>query len=150
MKKIVLTFIVLVSVLSLNAQEIKSDVIVDSNAPVFQFETDIMDYGKITQNANGVRKFKFKNIGKSDLLITSVSSSCGCTVPNYSKEPIKPGGTGEIEIAYNTAILGGFSKMITVFSNASEPQKILRLKGIVSKVDDEVVLEKKSSLVSQK
>lgn len=142
MKKYILTFLVFVSVLSLKAQEVKSDV-VDSNAAVFQFETDIIDYGKINQNANGVRKFKFKNVGKSDLLITSISSSCGCTVPNYSKEAIQPGGSGEIEIAYNTAILGGFSKMITVFSNASEPQKILRLKGIVSKADDVVVLEKK-------
>ncbi|MDP2088076.1 MAG: DUF1573 domain-containing protein [Flavobacteriaceae bacterium] len=148
MKKIILTFLVLVSVLSLKAQEVKSDIATDPNAPVFQFETDVIDYGKINQNADGVRKFKFKNVGKSALLITSISSSCGCTVPSYSKEAIQPGGTGEIEIAYNTAILGGFTKVITVFSNASEPQKMLRLKGIVSKAD-EVVLEKKSSIVSQ-
>lgn len=146
----ILTFLVFVSVFALNAQEVKSDVTPDSNAPVFQFETDVMDYGKIVENANGVRKFKFKNVGKSDLLITSISSSCGCTVPSYPKEAIKPGGTGEIEIQYNTSILGGFSKMITVFSNASEPQKILRLKGIVSKAENDVVLEKKSSIVSQK
>lgn len=150
MKKMILTFLVFVSVFALNAQEVKSDVTPDSNAPVFQFETDVMDYGKIVENAYGVRKFKFKNVGKSDLLITSISSSCGCTVPSYPKEAIKPGSTGEIEIQYNTSILGGFSKMITVFSNASEPQKILRLKGIVSKAENDVVLEKKSSIVSQK
>ena len=67
MKKIILTFLVFVSVLSLKAQEVKSGVAVDANAPVFQFETDIMDYGKIVQNSDGVRKFKFKNVGKSDL-----------------------------------------------------------------------------------
>lgn len=149
MKKIVLTLFVFIGVLSINAQDVKSEGALDSNSPVFQFEVDVMDYGKILQNADGVRKFKFKNVGKSDLLITSISSSCGCTVPSYPKEAIKPGGTGEIEIAYNTAILGGFNKMITVFSNASEPQKILRLKGIVSKAE-EAVLEKKSSIVSQK
>jgi len=150
MKKTFLTLFFFIGVLSINAQEVKSEVTSDTNTPVFQFETDVMDYGKIIQNADGVRKFKFKNIGKSDLLISSVSSSCGCTVPNYPKEAIKPGGTGEIEIKYNTAILGGFNKMITVFSNATEPQKILRLKGIVSKVEEEVVLEKKSSIVSEK
>lgn len=148
MKKLFLTLFVLVSGLFLTAQEVKNDATTDPNAPVFQFETEVIDYGKINQNANGVRKFKFKNVGKSALLITSISSSCGCTVPNYPKEPIQPGGSGEIEIAYNTAILGGFSKMITVFSNANEPQKILRLKGIVSK-EEAVVLEKKSSIVSQ-
>lgn len=150
MKNIILTFLVFVSVLSLKAQEVKSGVAADANAPVFQFETDIMDYGKIVQNSDGVRKFKFKNVGKSDLILTSVSSSCGCTVPSYPKEAIKPGGTGEIEVKYNTAILGGFSKTITVFSNATEPLKPLHLKGIVSKAEDEVVLEKKSSIVSQK
>ncbi len=148
MKKVTLLFIILMSVLSIKAQEVKSDLAADPNAPVFQFETDVIDYGKINQNADGLRKFKFRNIGKSALIITSISSSCGCTVPSYSKEPILPGGTGEIEIAYNTNILGGFTKVITVFSNATEPQKMLRLKGIVS-VIDQVVLEKKSSIVSQ-
>jgi hypothetical protein len=135
------------SSMMLFAQDNKLNITAD-NIAVFEFETDVIDYGKILQNADGIRKFKFKNVGKSDLLITSISSSCGCTVPSYPKEAIKPGGSGEIEIAYNTAILGGFSKMITVFSNASEPQKMLRLKGIVSKAD-EIVLEKKSSIVSQ-
>lgn len=150
MKKIVLIFLVFVNVLSLKAQEVKSDVAINTNAPVFLFETDVMDYGKIVQSSNGVRKFKFRNVGKSDLLISSISSTCGCTVPNYPKEAILPGGTGEIEIKYDTNILGGFSKMITVFSNASEPQKILRLKGIVIKPEENVVLEKKSNVVSQK
>jgi hypothetical protein len=135
------------SSMMLFAQDNKLNITAD-NIAVFEFETDVIDYGKILQNADGIRKFKFKNVGKSDLLITSISSSCGCTVPSYPKEAIKPGGSGEIEIAYNTAILGGFSKVITVFSNASEPQKMLRLKGIVSKAD-EIVLEKKSSIVSQ-
>ncbi|MDO9260372.1 MAG: DUF1573 domain-containing protein [Flavobacteriaceae bacterium] len=147
MKKLFFTLLFLMSSMMLFAQDNKLNITAD-NIAVFEFETDVIDYGKILQNADGIRKFKFKNVGKSDLLITSISSSCGCTVPSYPKEAIKPGGSGEIEIAYNTAILGGFSKMITVFSNASEPQKMLRLKGIVSKAD-EIVLEKKSSIVSQ-
>jgi hypothetical protein len=148
MKKSIFTILFLAVTFYFNAQEIKTDVVTD-NLPVFEFETDVIDYGKIIQNADGKRKYKFKNVGKSDLLITSISSSCGCTVPSYPKEAIKPGGTGEIEIAYNTAILGGFTKVITVFSNASEPQKMLRLKGIVSAPDDTTGIEKKSSIVSQ-
>lgn len=149
MKNLFFTFMFLATSFLINAQDTKMNVAADNNLPVFEFETDIIDYGKITQNADGVRKFKFKNVGKSDLLITSISSSCGCTVPSYPKEAIKPGETGEIEIKYNTAILGGFSKVITVFSNTTEPQKILRLKGIVSKAEEDVSLEKKSSIVSQ-
>lgn len=149
MKKSIFTLLFFVIAFIGNAQENKTAVAVD-NSPVFEFETDVMDYGKITQNADGVRKFKFKNVGKSDLIITSVSSTCGCTVPSYPKEAIKPGGQGEIEIKYNTAILGGFNKAITVFSNASEPQKMLRLKGIVSAAEETAGLEKKSSIISQK
>lgn len=147
MKNTIVTILFLISALVSYAQETKTTT---DNLPVFEFETDVMDYGKIVQNSNGVRKFKFKNIGKSDLVITSVSSSCGCTVPSYPKDAIKPGGSGEIEIAYNTAILGGFTKVITIFSNASEPQKMLRLKGIVSAADETAGLEKKSSIVNNK
>ncbi len=133
MKKSFFIFFFLTASLLINAQENKSTVISNGNLSVFEFETDEIDYGKIAQNANGLRKFKFKNIGKSALIISSISSSCGCTVPNYPKEAIQPGGTGEIEIKYDTAILGGFMKTITVFSNATEPQKPLHIKGIVSK-----------------
>lgn len=148
MKNSIVTILFLAVTLLSFGQDSKTTAVAD-NSPVFEFETDVMDYGKIVQNSDGVRKFKFKNVGKSDLIITSISSSCGCTVPSYPKEAIKPGASGEIEIAYNTAILGGFTKVITVFSNASEPQKMLRLKGIVSAADDTAGLEKKSSIVTK-
>ena len=62
--------------LSINAQEVKTtEVVVDPEAPIFEFETDVIDYGKIEQNANGVRVFKFKNVGKSPLVISRVKSS---------------------------------------------------------------------------
>ena len=135
--------------LSINAQEVKStEVAVDPNAPVFEFETDVIDYGKIEQNADGVRVFKFKNVGKSPLIITRVQSSCGCTVPKKPSEPIMPGESGEIEVKYDTKRLNGFSKQITVFSNATEPTKKLRIKGIVLKPESPVVKDK--STVSSK
>lgn len=135
--------------LSVNAQEVKStEVVADPNAPVFEFETDVIDYGKIEQNADGVRVFKFKNVGKSPLVITRVQSSCGCTVPKKPSEPIMPGESGEIEVKYDTKRLNGFSKQITVFSNATEPTKKLRIKGIVLKPESPVVKDK--STVSSK
>jgi len=128
---------------TINAQEKTVAVPVqDPNAPAFEFETEVIDYGKIDLNANGVRVFKFKNIGKSPLVISNIKSSCGCTVPKKPTEPIMPGKTGEIEVKYATNRPGGFSKMITVNSNASEPVKRLRIKGIVIKPESAVVKKK--------
>lgn len=145
MKKIMtLLFIGLIS-LSINAQEkTVSETVVDPNAPAFEFETDVIDYGKIEQNADGVRVFKFKNVGKSPLVISRVQSSCGCTVPKKPEAPIMPGASGEIEVKYATNREGGFNKTITVFSNATEPNKQLRIKGIVLKPESPVVKQKSS------
>jgi len=105
----------------------------DPNAPAFEFVTEVIDYGKIVLNADGLRTFKFKNIGKSPLVITDVKSSCGCTVPKKPSEPILPGESGEIEVQYATNRPGGFSKTVTVYSNANENVKTLQIKGIVLK-----------------
>lgn len=149
MKKLMtLLFIGLVT-LSMNAQETKAtEPTVDPNAPVFEFENEVIDYGKIELKADGVRVFKFKNVGKSPLVISRIQSSCGCTVPKKPEDPIMPGASGEIEVKYDTNRPGGFSKQITVFSNASEPQKSLRIKGIIIKPESPVVKEK--STVSSK
>ena len=133
MKKIALLLFIGFVTLSIKAQDK-----VDANAPAFEFVSDVIDYGTIQLNANGNRVFKFKNVGKSPLVIERVQSSCGCTVPKKPEGPILPGKTGEIEVSYNTHTAGGFSKTITVFSNASEPQKVLRIKGIVLKPESEI------------
>ena len=133
--------------MSINAQE-TTETVIDPKAPAFEFENDVIDYGKIAQNADGVRVFKFKNVGKSPLVISRIQSSCGCTVPKKPTDPIMPGKTGEIEVKYATNRVGGFSKTITVYSNATEPSKRLRIKGIVLKPESAVVKEK--SAVSSK
>ena len=102
-----------------------------ANAGVLSFETDEIDYGTIQQNADGVRTFKFTNTGSSPIVITQVKTSCGCTSPTYSKEPVLAGATGEIQVKYATNRIGKFTKTITIMSNASEPNKILRIKGEV-------------------
>ena len=100
-----------------------------------EFESQTIDYGTIEKGSNGVRVFKFKNTGNAPLIVSNVKSSCGCTVPKKPTAPIMPGKSGEIEVKYATNRTGGFSKTITVYSNASEPNKRLRIKGIVSKAE---------------
>jgi len=145
MKKLVFVMIAFIG-FTMNAQE-KQEVKApaDSNAPVFKFEKEVIDYGKVDLNANGVREFNFTNVGKSPLVISNIKSSCGCTVPTKPTEPIMPGKTGKIGVKYATNRPGGFSKSITIFSNASEKVKVLRIKGIVIKPESAVV-KKKSAL----
>ncbi|WP_299526372.1 DUF1573 domain-containing protein [Winogradskyella sp.] len=101
----------------------------DAKVAVIAFETEVIDYGTIEQNSNGTKIFAFANTGDAPLLITKVKTSCGCTVPSYSKDPILPGQSGELEIKYNTKKLGAFTKTIIVMSNAEGGNKILKIKG---------------------
>jgi len=98
---------------------------------VFDFETETIDYGKIQQNEDGYRVFKFKNIGKAPITITSIKSSCGCSVAEKPTKPIMPGENGSIRVKYDTKRLGGFSKTFMIHSNAQEKVKRVRIKGIV-------------------
>lgn len=135
MKKLFTILFVSVLAVSLNAQEKKEEKKVDTNAPIFEFVEEVIDYGKIPHKADGKRVFKFKNIGKSPLVISNISSSCGCTVPEKPKDPIMPGKEGEIKVKYDTNRIGGFNKTITINSNASEPVKRIRIKGIVLRAE---------------
>lgn len=103
----------------------------------FSFESDEIDYGSIQQNADGVRVFKFKNSGDAPIVISNAKGSCGCTVPTYSKNVIAPGESGEIQVKYDTKRIGKFTKTVTLTSNASEPSKVLRIKGEVLKPEGE-------------
>jgi hypothetical protein len=84
----------------------------------FKAKDNTIDYGTITKKGDsGIRTFEFTNIGNAPLIITNVLSTCGCTVPTYSTEPILPGKSGKIDIKYNLAP-GPIRKTITVESNA--------------------------------
>ena len=113
--------------------------------PAFKFDTETIDYGKIALGSNGKRVFEFTNVGKSPLIISRVQASCGCTVPKKPDQPILPGEKGQIEVSYDTKRPGGFSKAITIFSNAKNPRKMIKIKGYVEKV---VAPEKKKSMLS--
>jgi hypothetical protein len=95
------------------------------------FESTTHNYGTITQGSDGSCEFRFTNKGKTPIIITHVSSSCGCTAPDWSKAPVNPGDTGFVKAVYNTQILGVFSKTISVSSNAANSAVLLTIKGEV-------------------
>lgn len=108
------------------------------NAPKIQFTEETYEFGAIPEGPQGTHVFKFKNTGKEALILNTVKASCGCTTPAWPKEPILPGATGEITVTYNTqGRVGPFNKSVTVTSNATEPTKVIYIKGEVIKAEEE-------------
>lgn len=128
MKKLVLISAVL---LALTFKTFAQQQVADTTL-VIQFETLVHDYGTIVKGADGSCEFVFKNAGKSPLILNNVTASCGCTVPEWTREPVQPGKTGVIKVKYNTMIVSGFNKAITVMSNAKNSPVILSIKGVVT------------------
>lgn len=131
MKRTVLHLFIMAFALSLFNFASSNSINNDSDLPIISFESQTIDYGTILQHSDGTKIFKFQNTGNEPLLITNVKTTCGCTVPSYSKEPILPGESGEIKINYKTNRLGAFTKSITVSSNTKEGSTILKIKGNV-------------------
>lgn len=131
MKKVILTMAVAMGVALITKAQPSSVESINPNAPEMTFDAEVIDYGTIEHNADGNREFKFKNTGKEPLIITESHGSCGCTVPTWPKEPIKPGETASIKVHYATDRVGSFDKTVTVTSNAKTPTKVLRIKGVV-------------------
>ncbi len=130
MKKIFFTCSILVTTFFAKAQD-GTVAPPDPNAPVIKWEQTELDYGTIQQGEDGYREFKFTNVGKSDLLINSAHGSCGCTVPTWSKEPVKPGTSSTIRVHYDTNRVGQFTKNVTIISNAQSGTDVLTIKGNV-------------------
>lgn len=107
-----------------------------AQGPAITFDKDVHDYGNVKQGANGECEFKFTNTGNAPLVITDAKGSCGCTVPEWPKTPIKPGESAVIKVKYDTKRPGAINKSVTVTSDATnEPTKILRIKGNVEVVE---------------
>lgn len=134
MKKILLSLVVVASItLSAFAQTNET---VNADLPEINFKSTEIDYGVISQNSEGTRNFEFTNTGKVPLLLTNVAASCGCTVVEWAKEPIKPGEKGSLTVKYNTAIVGPFNKSIRVFSNAKSSPVFLIIKGDIKPLQE--------------
>lgn len=107
------------------AQEVVSGAKID-------FSKEVHDYGDVKYGADGTCTFEFKNTGTAPLIISNAKGSCGCTVPEWPKEPINPGQKAEIKVKYDTKRPGAINKSVTITSNAgNEPSKVIRIKGNV-------------------
>ena len=101
---------------------------------VLTFESDVVDYGTIDQGGEPLRLAKFTNTGTEPLIITGAKGSCGCTVPNWPKDPIMPGESSQIEIRYDTKRPGAINKTVTVTSNDAVGKHTLRVTGTINAV----------------
>lgn len=102
------------------------------NGAKIDFTKEVHDYGTVKYGGNGTCKFEFKNSGNAPLIISRAQGSCGCTVPDWPKEPIAPGASAVISVKYDTKRPGPINKSVTITSNAvNEPTKVIRIKGTV-------------------
>jgi hypothetical protein len=113
----------------LQAQEEKSE----NNGPQISFDKETHDYGEIFMHGDGNCVFTFTNTGNEPLLLTNVRAGCGCTVPQWPREPVLPGDSAEIKVRYTTLNRPhSINRSIVVTSNAiNKPSLVLRLKGKV-------------------
>lgn len=100
--------------------------------PKFKFEKYVYDFGQIAEGQIVKHVFKFKNVGKTPLIIQNASATCGCTVPEWTKEPIAPGDEGELRVEFNSSGKSGpQSKVVTVYANTDPVTTELTINGTV-------------------
>ena len=116
MKKIFFSLILVTGVFTLKAQTPDGP----KSGPIITFTENAHDFGDIIQGDSLTHVFKFKNSGTAPLVISEVITTCGCTAPTFTKEPVMPGKTGEILITYRSAGKQGLqNKIITILSNST-------------------------------
>ncbi len=123
MKKLIVLFAAVASFVAVTAMK---DV-----QPEFKFEKETHDFGKIPQGKPVNVTLKFKNVGDQPLIISAVEPACGCTVAKYTQTPVKKGESGFVELTYNAAAVGVFTKATTIKSNSKDPVKTVIIKGEV-------------------
>lgn len=103
-----------------------------ASAQTITFDQTTFDYGTIKPSSDGTRFFTVTNTGDKPLVISNVKPSCGCTIPEFSIDPIMPGKSAKIKVGYNTAINGQFMKNIEVYSNDPvNSRSVIYIKGNV-------------------
>jgi len=99
--------------------------------PVMVFEETEFDFGTIDQKAPQEHLFKFTNTGDADLIIVDAKSSCGCTVPEYTKDPVAPGATGELLVKFDGSGKNQVSKTVTITTNTKAGKETIKIKAFV-------------------
>lgn len=115
---------------------ISSDGTIDTvNIAKFEFDEKIKTFDDINEGEKVEVVYKFRNVGKSPLLITSAQSTCGCTVPEFPKEPIAPGDSSSIKVKFDSENRPGFqTKPITILANTYPNKTQLTLEGQVNEL----------------
>lgn len=104
----------------------------NEDLPIMKFEEEVYDFGKITQGEKVNHEFYFKNIGSKNLIITGASGSCGCTIPEWPKEPIATNTGGKINVVFNSEGKKGLQeKTVTIVTNCEPSTKIIKIKADV-------------------
>ena len=124
MKKLFLIASLFVSALAVQAQDKKADDVIKVN-------TQKYDFGKIKHNVPVTTSFEIKNISDKPVVIENAWAGCGCTTPEWPKEPIAPNGTAKLKVGYNAAALNFFEKDVSIkLAGVNEP-KVLKITGTV-------------------
>ena len=113
--------------LTINSFVAQQSIAISQGAEI-SFDKSTHDYGQIEKSANGECVFVFTNTGNQPLKISNAKGSCGCTVPQWPREEIAPGSTGEIRVRYDTKRVGVINKSVTIQSNAMNSDNITRAK----------------------
>ena len=105
----------------------------DGPLPVIEFEKIDHDFGTIKEGSKVQYTYKFKNTGQAPLIIQGAQGSCGCTTPDWSKEPIAPGGTGFVKAEFDSNGKPNIqNKTVTVTANTWPKTTTLRFKAMVT------------------
>lgn len=148
MKKITTIFVLLFSIVFLGCKENAASKVNESNlenakerdatielgSAIIEFDKTEFDFGEVTEGELVEGSFAITNKGKVDLIISSAKATCGCTVPEWPKEAIKPGESGEIKFTFNSkGRVGKQSKSITLQTNSEKVTETVRITGMVVK-----------------
>jgi hypothetical protein len=103
------------------------------NSPVMKFEVTEHDFGTINEGDVVETVFKFKNTGKSELIVSKAKATCGCTIPQWPKKPVMPGEEGEIKVKFNSrGKPDKQQKQITLTTNTTKGKEVLVIKAFVN------------------
>ncbi len=106
---------------------------IEASYPVMTFDTPNYDFGTVPMGTVVEKEYTFTNTGDSDLVIVNAKSTCGCTVPTWTKKPIAPGETGSLLVKFNTSGKpDAQSKAVTITTNTESGQEIITIKGFVA------------------
>ena len=120
-----------------NVDKVEQEAVDKANLPVMTFEETKYDFGELTEGDVVETVFNFKNTGKTPLIITNARASCGCTIPDYSREPIQVGDEGVIKVKFNSrGKHGKQNKRITLTTNSDKGRELLYVLANVSKKEN--------------